>query len=243
MSMTKEKLDHIAQTYHTSEDVPDKHIEDMLQEYSARWILEQLAGVDSVLELGFGEGIITEVLVKEGKTITLIEGSGILVDEVRRRWAGKLTCEHVLFEEYTPAKPFDAVLASHVLEHVDEPVPLLKRIRTWLAPAGKLLIIVPNRESLHRQLAVLMGLAPTLDTLGPRDLLVGHQRVYSHVTLEEDLIAAGFKVAQASGYFLKPLPNNMMLDFSEELLNAMNEISPNLPKELLANITVMALPV
>ena len=85
-----------------------------------------------------------------------------------------------------------------------------------------------------------MGLQPALDTLGARDRLVGHQRVYSHATLAKDLRAGGFKVTEATGFFLKPLPNSMMLGYSPELLAAMNQISPQLPMELLANIGVVA---
>jgi len=145
-----------------------------------------------------------------------------------------------LFEEFSPAAPFDAIIASHVLEHVDDPVALLRRMAGWLAPGGRLVIVVPNKESLHRRLAVLMGLQPALDTLGARDRLVGHQRVYSHATLEQDLRAGGYTLTEKTGFFLKPVANSMMLGYSTELLGAMNQIGPQLPMELLANIGVLA---
>ena len=43
-----------------------------------------------------------------------------------------------------------------------------------------------------RELAAL-GLQPALDTLSPRDHLVGHQRVYDLSSLESDLRASGFE--------------------------------------------------
>ena len=48
--------------------------------------------------------------------------------------------------------------------------------------------------------------------------------------------AAGLTVVEETGFFLKSLPNSMMLEHSHELIRAMNEISPELPPELLANI-------
>lgn len=238
--MNKADLDKIAQAYHTSPDVPDKHIEDLCQRYAATWMLRILEGAQRVLELGFGEGIITQSLVDDGRTVTVVEGARILYDEIRERFGGRVEAVHALFENFTPRGDFDAVVASHILEHVDEPVAVLKRIRAWLSRHGKLVVVVPNKESLHRRLAVIMGWQPELDSLSLRDHLVGHRRVYSHTTLARDLDDAGFRVVEATGFFLKPLANSMMLGYSAELLTAMNEIAGEVPKELLANIGVAA---
>lgn len=236
MNVTTQRLDKIAAEYHTSENVPDKFIEDALQEHSLTWIGEQLASCRSVLELGYGEGIVTEFLVRSGKRLTQLEGSSVLVKKVQNLYADRVTCVHGLFEEYTPDAKFDAILASHVLEHVDDPVALLRRMRSWLKPRGRLIIIVPNSESIHRRLAVLMGLQPKLDSLGPRDLLVGHQRVYSLRELLADVKAGGYEVKRTRGFFFKPLPNGMMLEFTPGLITAMNDIAPTMPAEWMANL-------
>jgi 2-polyprenyl-3-methyl-5-hydroxy-6-metoxy-1,4-benzoquinol methylase len=238
--MSKADLDRIAAEYHTSTDVPDKHIEDLCQRYCGEWILQALGPAQRVLELGYGEGIITRMVLETGRQLTVIEGAKLLHEALVVQFGSAATAVHALFEEFTPHTRFDAVIASHVLEHVDDPVALLRRMRTWLTPGGRLIVVVPNKESLHRRLAVLMKLQPKLDSLGARDKLVGHQRVYSHETLATDLKAGGFEVAEATGFFLKPVANSMMLDYSPELLAAMNEIGSQLPKELLANIGVVA---
>jgi 2-polyprenyl-3-methyl-5-hydroxy-6-metoxy-1,4-benzoquinol methylase len=147
---------------------------------------------------------------------------------------------HGLFENYTPNSFFDVIIASHVLEHVDEPLSILRRMRGWLCRGGKVVIVVPNRNSIHRQLAVLMGLQPALDSLSKRDLLVGHQRVYSFSLLKQHIENAGLRILESRGFFLKVLPNSMMLDYSTDLLWALNKISASLPEELLANIAVVA---
>jgi 2-polyprenyl-3-methyl-5-hydroxy-6-metoxy-1,4-benzoquinol methylase len=141
-----------------------------------------------------------------------------------------------LFESFNPKKRYDCILALHVLEHVDEPVKLLRQMRSWLSDAGSIVIIVPNKNSLHRQLAVNMGLQKELDDFSARDVAVGHQRVYCHDSLQHDVEAAGFEVSVKTGFFLKTLPNSMMLDHSEALIHALNDISPHIPVELLANI-------
>ena len=240
MSLTKEQLDEIAARYHQSDAIPDKAIEDALQMHTLAWFREQLQDSTSVLELGYGEGIVTQDLVASGKQVTQVEGSARLVNEVRQRYGGQVTCVHAMFEEFTADGTFDAVVASHVLEHVDDPVAVLHRMRTWIKSDGRILIIVPNSESIHRRLAVLMKLQPKLDSLSPRDHLVGHQRVYSLAGLIADVRAAGLDVLSSRGFFFKPLPNSMMLDFKPELIDAMNQLAPEMPAEWLANLGLVA---
>lgn len=237
--MNKETLDEIAKNYHTSSP-PDMFIENAGQRHSLKWINEQIQDCKSVLELGYGDGIVTENLINQNKDLTQIEGSKILVDKVKEKYGDKIKCEHSLFEEFAPTEQFDAIIASHVLEHVDDPVVLLKRMHAWLKPEGKLVILVPNKESIHRRLAVLMKLQPELDTLSKRDYLVGHQRVYSLYTLKEDVKEAGFISLNARGFAFKPLPNSMMIDFDQKLIEAMNTISDIMPPQMMANLGLVA---
>jgi SAM-dependent methyltransferase len=145
-----------------------------------------------------------------------------------------------MFEHFAPGPVYDAVLALHVMEHVDDPRALMARVRGWLRPGGTLVVVVPNRESLHRRLAVRMGIQAALDDLSPRDRLVGHLRVYDLDGVGADLAAAGFEVREELGFTLKTLPNAMMLDWPPALLDAITEISPELPPAMCANIGVRA---
>jgi 2-polyprenyl-3-methyl-5-hydroxy-6-metoxy-1,4-benzoquinol methylase len=239
MNTNMEKLDRIAADYHTNESVPDIHIENLCQEYFIEWLLRQIPVGSRVLELGYGDGLVTAALANTGCKLTLIEGAKALVDRARERHP-HIECIHTLFEDFRAATAYDVVLASHVLEHVDDPHAILLLMASWLQDTGKIIIVVPNQNSLHRQLAVAMGLQPRLDSLSKRDLMVGHQRVYSLEALEEDVRRAGLRPVESVGFFLKVLPNAMMLDYSRELLWALNIISSSLPTHLLANIAVVA---
>ena len=147
---------------------------------------------------------------------------------------------HTLFEEYVPENRFDFIIASHVLEHVDDPVFLLKKMQTWLEPAGQIICIVPNRESLHRRLGFKMGLIEKLDELSPRDKVVGHQRVYSYSALESDLNEAGFAISERRGFFTKSLANSQMLSLTEQIIWGLCQVSEDIPVELGANLGVVA---
>ncbi len=232
------RLDEIDESYHDA-DIPDKFIENICQEHMMTWLISKIAEKQSILELGYGDGIINRALVARAAPVHVIEGSPRVVARARAL-DPSLSIEQVMFENFVPQKRYDCILAMHVLEHVDDPVSLLKKMRSWLSSDGELLVVVPNKGSLHRKLAVVMGLQDQLDALSPRDHAVGHQRVYSHQTLNFDLDAAGYTVVESTGFFLKTLPNGMMLDHSESLIRAMNEISTDLPKKLLANIGMIA---
>lgn len=234
-----EELERIAQTYHLNQDVPDKFIEDLCQDYCCDWLSGLISSTDRVAELGYGEGITLDRLAHQAAHYTLVEGAPSLVNVVAEKHPS-VEVVNSLFESYLPSQPFDKLLALHVFEHVDNPVQLGRHLRTWLKPGGEIIVIVPNRASLHRRLAVLMGMTPALDTLSPRDKLVGHQRVYDLADLEADLNHAGFEIFDRRGFFLKTLPNAMMLDHSPGLIRALNQLGDELPLEMAANLAIRA---
>ena len=90
------------------------------------------------------------------------------------------------------------------------------------------MIIVPNANSIHRQLAVMMGIQETIYEFSPRDYEVGHQRVYDLSKMLSDITSAGFEIIFERGLSLKVLPNGMMTEFPDTLLKALVDISDNM---------------
>jgi 2-polyprenyl-3-methyl-5-hydroxy-6-metoxy-1,4-benzoquinol methylase len=239
VKLTPEKLDDFATTYYLNEDVRDIYIEELQQQLSLPRVLQSVGGAKRVLEMGFGTGLITGALLERGVHAEVVEGSPALRDIALGRHGDQGLIVHLaMFEEFEPDEPYDVVMALHVLEHVDEPQEMLAKVASWLKPGGAIVAVTPNRQSLHRNLAVRMGLQSAPDDLSPRDHLVGHQRVFGLDTLRAELEQAGFVVDDEFGYFLKTLPNSMMLEYSRPLLEALNAISEEIPPHLLANIGV-----
>ena len=239
MKLTPETLDAYADTYYLNSEVPDLDIEELGQRLAIPQTLAVIGEPKRVLEMGYGTGLVTGELLARGIPIEVVEGSPKLVAVAREEHAD-LVVHEALFEAFVPAEPFDVVLAMHIAEHVDEPVELFKTVRSWLRPGGAIIVVVPNAESLHRRLAVRMGLQARLDDLSPRDHLVGHQRVYDLTGLTADLAAAGFAANAEFGYQLKVVPNAMMADWPQALLAALVDISGEIPPAMLANIGIRA---
>jgi 2-polyprenyl-3-methyl-5-hydroxy-6-metoxy-1,4-benzoquinol methylase len=165
------------------------------------------------LELGIADGQMTAHLLNSFAHVTGLEGSTKFIADVRERFADvgdRLRLVHSLFEEYQTDERFDTVLAMHVIEHVDDPVGLLRRAAGWVAPGGTLLINVPNARSLHRLAAVKMGLLEHPHSFNDTDRSLGHQRVYYPEQLAEDIAAAGLTLERMGGIFLKPLANKQI---------------------------------
>lgn len=201
--------------------LPDTWIEDTMQHVAeVPWLLAQLADCADVIELGWGSGIVARALGAAGKHVRMVDGAKAACAEAQA-CAGVYPVR-ALFEDYEPPIPVDCVIASFVLEHVADPVALLKRARSW---APRLIAVIGNAESWHRRLAVQMQLQPRLDTLSPRDHAVGHYCVYDRHSIAAQLGDAGWRIKTMHGMQFKPLPNAMMQHFDERLLRAMCEVA------------------
>lgn len=168
------------------------------------------------LELGCFKGAFTRLLVEEFDDVTAVEGAPTLATELEQRFAGQAKIVCGLFEEVELEGKFDAIFLMHTLEHCDDPLLVLGRIREWLTPDGQLFLACPNANAPSRQIAVKMGLIPHNAAVTPAEAEHGHRCTYSLDTLQRDAIAAGLKVASSGGVFFKPLAN-FQIDKAKEL--------------------------
>jgi 2-polyprenyl-3-methyl-5-hydroxy-6-metoxy-1,4-benzoquinol methylase len=161
-----------------------------------------------LLELGSHVGDFTERLLPFVDEITCLEASDVAIGEARRRFGDRVTFVHSLIESATLHERYDDVVLTHVLEHVDDPVRVLRRINDeWLADGGRLFLVVPNANAPSRQIAVHMGLIDHNAAVTAAEAEHGHRRTYSLDTLERDAVAAGLSVVHRSGIFFKALAN------------------------------------
>jgi 2-polyprenyl-3-methyl-5-hydroxy-6-metoxy-1,4-benzoquinol methylase len=184
-----------------------------------------------VLEMGSGDDQWTQRLIEHFGHSHLVDGSRTLIEAAGKKYGAKLTTYHSLFEELKPGKQFDTVLCSLVLEHVEDPVKVLANAAQWLKPQGHLVVIVPNALSLHRRLAVAMGFSRAAGELGESDVRLGHRWVFTIERIEANLAQAGLQVMRKAGWFTKLLPQSMMTEFSDALLNGLMILGDELPWE------------
>ena len=162
----------------------------------------------NVLELGSCEGEFTKRLLPYFNDITCVEASQVATEKACEKLGNKVVIINDLFETVGLSKKYDNIILTHVLEHMDDPIKLLRLINgKWLSDSGKLFVVCPNANAPSRQIAVKMGLISHVQVVTDAEVKHGHTRTYSFDTLEYDLKLSGLDVVYKSGIFFKALAN------------------------------------
>ena len=193
----------------------------------------------NILELGPAEGLMTAMLLTTGAPITIVEGSKAFCDQIKAAHP-QVDTVHGLFEDFAPKGRFDNIVLGHVLEHVVDPVALLRQVTGWLNPGGTIFAAVPNARSLHRQAAVIMGMLPSEDALNQSDVEHGHRRVFTPETFRNAFYQAGLTVEVFGGYWLKPLANSQIeANWTDAMVEAFMQLGERYP-DVAGEIYVLA---
>jgi 2-polyprenyl-3-methyl-5-hydroxy-6-metoxy-1,4-benzoquinol methylase len=193
----------------------DYILRDYMMQSFAPWLAPGKA-----LEMGCYKGEFTKLILKHYSDVTVIEAADELIDYCRREVSAEVNYIHGTFETADLPEKYDAIFLMHTLEHLDDPVLVLKRINQWLSDRGKLFLVVPNANAPSRQIAVKMGLVPYNSAVIESERLHGHRKTYSLDTLEHEALSGGLKIIHRGGVFFKPLAGSQ---FDEAL--AANVIS------------------
>jgi len=147
----------------------------------------------------------TKKLLPFFNKITVIEAASELIERAKKNVVNPtIQFIHSTFEAYQTLQCFDAIFLIHTLEHLTDPILVLKKIRQWLMPTGRFFVAVPNATALSRQIATHMGLIDHCAAVTTGERQHGHQVTYTLDLLLHQLALAKFKVIQFGGTMLKP---------------------------------------
>jgi 2-polyprenyl-3-methyl-5-hydroxy-6-metoxy-1,4-benzoquinol methylase len=162
----------------------------------------------NLLELGSFKGDFTKRIIPHFDDITCVEASNEAIELAKNNLGNKVNYINSLFETVNLPKKYNNIILTHVLEHIDDPVKVLKRINDeWLSDDGRFFLVCPNANAPSRQIAVKMGLISHNNVITPAELEHGHRISYTLDTLERDARAAGLNIVYRSGIFFKALAN------------------------------------
>jgi SAM-dependent methyltransferase len=130
-----------------------------------------------ILDFGAGTGGNLEMLSEFGQVVAVEPDPGAR-DFARSKARGAAIVGSL--EEVRG--PFDVILLSDVLEHLEEPPETLRVLRGLLGPGGRLVVTVPAHAWLY----------------GSHDRYLHHHRRYSGKLLDTHLRAGGFRVISRS---------------------------------------------
>jgi SAM-dependent methyltransferase len=146
---------------------------------------------DRVLDVGCGKGeLAADLVARGGATVVGIDVHRPALEFARSRFRDeRLTFVEADAHDYVEDKPFDAIVLSNVLEHIDERVALLRRLVERFSP-DRALIRVPLLERtwlvpLREELGLWHFSDPT------------HFIEYDLETFERELDVAGLRLESA----------------------------------------------
>jgi len=127
---------------------------------------------------------------------------------------------HGFFEDLNADQKFDMVILSGLLPELDDPEAALQAVLKFCASETTVHVNVPNASSLHRQLALAMGLIPDLRAMSQtQQTLQLRNFVDDMETLEALMKKVGFEVTDRGGIFVKPFTHAQMQElFDAEFL-------------------------
>lgn len=157
---------------------------DLTQDSTHAKVVRMVEDSCRVLELGPASGYMSKVFQERGSTVV-----GIEIDADMAKQASKF-CERVIvgdldvmdFDAELGEERFDAIVAADVLEHLKDPLRVLRCLRQFLQPHGSFVVSLPNIAHASVRLALLQGSFKYRD-LGLLDRT--HLRFFTHESIGE----------------------------------------------------------
>jgi SAM-dependent methyltransferase len=146
------------------------------------------------LDVGCGDGSLGHAL-KQRSHCTVVGLTHSNEEAVRARCVlDDVVVADLEATELDGLERFDAIVCSHVLEHLRDPVATLARLRDKLSPGGRLVVALPN--TLHWRQRVQFALGRFRYTRGGL-MDDTHLRFFDWDTAQELLRAAGYRIVEA----------------------------------------------
>jgi len=167
-----------------------------------------------VLDIACGDGLLTKAL-SESQYVTSIYGvdnsKDAIITAKKRKYSCPVTFYSSSFEKFSLKRKFDSVLAINILEHVNDHIYFLKKLKSFLKKDSKAYIYVPNADSLHVLLAVEMGVIPNKYHLNQwQKDFVGHTIHYDIHLFSSHIKASGLVIVDIGSIIFKPFSNPQM---------------------------------
>jgi 2-polyprenyl-3-methyl-5-hydroxy-6-metoxy-1,4-benzoquinol methylase len=101
-----------------------------------------------LLDIACGTGFITSVWQKNGFDVVGLEPSRLRGEYAKKKYGLNVFIGYL--EDYSSPQKFDCITMRHILEHVPDPVTMLKKVHDLLNEDGILLITLPNINCIGR---------------------------------------------------------------------------------------------
>ena len=173
--------------------------------------LRSVGSTKRVLEIGCASGHVTRALVAQGNTVVGVEidaeAAETAAEHAERVVVGDL--EDMDLDVEFGDDRFDVVVLGDVLEHLRNPLAVLRSARRLLAPKGFIVISLPNVAHVDVRLMLLSGSWDYRD-LGLLDRT--HLRFFTRASARKLLADAGLAVVTVDRVVVPPFATELGVD-------------------------------
>lgn len=208
---------------------PDGDFDRWFTLFTGRRIRGWLRPGDRVLELGAATGLMTSVLAEAEVTIDAVDRSRPYLERLEARGLPGVTTRIGDLEALQDSPTYDHVVATNLLHELSAPAAFLAACRDRLEPGGMLHVSVPNPRSIHRLVAVELGLIERLDTPSERAVRWENRGVVAAEEVLAMATEAGLRCPHRDGVLLKPLTNAQMAELPESVIEGLDRAARHLP--------------
>jgi 2-polyprenyl-3-methyl-5-hydroxy-6-metoxy-1,4-benzoquinol methylase len=192
-----------------------------------------------LLELGCATGLMSVALAARGVRLVGVDRFPAYLERARARAIPGATFVQGEVCEFDDGTRFDHIVATNLLHELPDPDQFLHRCAQRLVPSGMVHLSVPNPHSLHRLIAVEMGLIDDLHALSENSARLGHHRHLDRADVTELAWRAGLAVIEHRGIALKPLPNDRLAQLPGDILRGLEGVARHFPDHCAFNYLVL----
>jgi SAM-dependent methyltransferase len=132
-------------TWGMTADIPDNKRFNHTIRYQSMLLAELPEGAKTAIDAGTGEGLAARTLARAGLTVTGIDADEPSIERARAQWSDNIT--YVVGDIFeTELEPADVVYSGALLHHMDIREGL-ERLKSWVAPGGRLYVVGAARAT------------------------------------------------------------------------------------------------
>ncbi len=184
---------------------------------------------DTVLELGCATGLMTSLFAERDVRVDAVERTPAYHARAAQRGLPGVTV-HLADIDDVRGGPYQHVVAAHVVNELPDPLGLFRRIREeLLAPGGLVHVSLTNPHSLHRLVALEMGLLSSAAGLSDRGRALATVEIFDADRLEDLAARAGLTCVHREPVLLKPFTNDQLAGFPDEVIAGLDRVARRFP--------------
>lgn len=202
-----------------------------LQRYNARRILEVGCGMAPLFDSGLEFERMT--VVEPGASFSA-NARAMSADDARITVV-ESTLEDAVSARLLKGQTFDFIVAAALLHEIPDPSSFLQALKTICTPQTTIHLSVPNARSLHRLLAMEMGLIPDIHVVSDRQIRLQQHHTFDMDELRQLCLHTGFMIIDEGSHFIKPFTHDQMQKLrnvgvlTDRMLHGMVGLEKHLP--------------